>query len=322
MKIVVLDGYTMNPGDMDWDQLRQLSPCEIHDRTPAEQVLERSAGAEILLTNKTVLSAETIAKLPDLRYIGVLATGYNVVDTVAATECGIVVTNIPGYSTASVTQMVFALLLEMTQQVGHHDRLVREGRWASCADFSFTDRPLLELNGRTFGIFGCGQIGRQVAQLAKAFGMQVMASTANPDKHQSWAQEQQVELVDQETLFNGCDVISLHCPLTPDTENLVDAQRLEKMKQGAILINTGRGQLIDEAAVTAALKSGQLGGFGADVLSTEPPAANNPLLGAPNSFITPHIAWATKEARERQYAITLANIQAFIDGNPQNQVNQ
>jgi len=321
MKIVVLDGYTMNPGDLDWDDLRQLGPCDIYDRTAAEQVLERSAGAEILLTNKTVLSAETIAALPDLRYIGVLATGFNVVDTTAAAARDVIVTNIPGYSTASVAQMVFALLLEITQQVGHHNRLVREGRWTDCADFSFTDRPLLELAGKSLGVVGCGQIGRRVATLGRAFDMYVSACTANPDKHRLWAQQHGVTLIDQQHLLENCDVISLHCPLTANTENLIDARRLQTLKPGAILINTGRGQLIDEAAVAAALNSGQLKGFGADVLSTEPPQANNPLLGAPNSFITPHIAWATLEARQRQYSITQQNIRAYLAGAPLNRVN-
>lgn len=320
MKIVVLDGYTMNPGDLDWGPLQQLGPCEIHNRTDPDQVLRRAAGAEILLTNKAVLSAETIAKLPELRYIGVLATGTNVVDIEAARARKIVVTNIPGYSTASVAQMVFALLLEMTQQVGHHDRLVREGRWVASPDFCFCDRPLIELEGKTFGILGCGQIGRQVAQIARAFGMQVIACTANPDRHQNWAQAEQVRLVDQQTLLSSSDVISLHCPLTPDTENMIDTDRLNTMKKGAILINTGRGQLIDETAVTAALNSGQLGGFGSDVLSTEPPVADNPLLSAPNSFISPHIGWATREARERLFAIAVANVQAFLSGTPQNRV--
>lgn len=321
MKIVVLDGYTMNPGDLDWGALQQLAPCEIHDRTAADQILERAAGAEIILTNKTVLSAATIANLPELRYIGVLATGYNIVDIDAARAADIVVSNIPGYGSASVAQMVFSLLLEITQQVGHHDRLVREGRWGSCPDFSFCDRPLIELAGKSFGIVGCGQIGRQVAQIAKAFGMQVMVNTANPDKHHTWAAEQQVKLADLDTLFSNSDVLSLHCPLTPDTEQMVNKTRLAGMKKGAILINTGRGPLLDEAAVAAALGSGQLGGFAADVLSTEPPAADNPLLGAPNSFITPHIAWATREARERLYNIAVANVQAFLAGTPQNIVS-
>lgn len=321
MKIVVLDGYTMNPGDMDWGILEQVAPCEIHERTDPEQLLERAADAEILLTNKTVLSAETINQLPDLKYIGVLATGYNVVDIEAARARNIVVTNIPGYSTASVAQMVFALLLEITQQVGHHNRLVRGSRWASCPDFSFTDRPLIELENKTFGVIGCGQIGRQVAQVARAFGMQVMAYTANPNKHRSWALDQQVELVHLDTLFGTSDVISLHCPLTPETDQLISASRIGHMKKGAILINTGRGQLIDEMAVAIALEKGHLGGFGADVLSTEPPSTDNPLLGSPNSFITPHIAWATREARKRLYAIAIANVQAFIDGSPQNVVS-
>jgi glycerate dehydrogenase len=321
MKIVLLDGYTLNPGDLSWDALQKLAPCEIHDRTAPEQLLERAAGAEILLTNKTVLSAETIRQLPELRYIGVLATGYNLVAIEAARARGISVTNIPGYSTASVAQMVFALLLELTQQVGHHDRLVRAGRWEESPDFSFCDRPLRELAGKTFGIVGCGQIGRQVARLARAFDMQVMVQTANPDKHRGWALAQQVELVHLDTLLGNSEVISLHCPLTPDTEQLIDESRLARMKKGALLINTGRGQLLDEAAVAAALKSGRLGGFGADVLSGEPPAADNPLLGAPNSFITPHIAWATREARERLYAIAVANIRAFLDGTPKNLVS-
>jgi len=321
MKIVVLDGYTMNPGDLDWGALQQIAPCEIYDRTSTDQILERAAGTEIILTNKTVLTAKTITSLPDLRYIGVLATGYNIVDIEASRSAGIVVSNIPGYGFASVAQMVFALLLEITQQVGHHDRLVHEGCWVSCPDFSFCDRPLAELASKTFGIVGCGQIGRQVAQIAKAFGMQVMIYTANPDKHHTWASEQQVKLVDLDTLFNNSDVVSLHCPLTSDTEQLANKTRLAGIKRGAILINTGRGPLLDEAAVAAALESGQLGGFGADVLSTEPPAADNPLLSAPNSFITPHIAWATREARERLYNIAVANVQAFLAGTPQNIVN-
>ncbi|HKJ04536.1 MAG TPA: D-2-hydroxyacid dehydrogenase [Geopsychrobacteraceae bacterium] len=321
MKIVVLDGFTLNPGDLSWDELQQLAPCEIHDRTTPDQLPERASGAEILLTNKTVINAETIANLPELRYIGVLATGYNVIDVEAAKARGIVVTNIPGYSTASVTQMVFALLLELTQQVGHHNRQVHQGRWVASPDFSFCDRPLTELAGKTFGVVGCGQIGRQVAQVARAFGMDVMAQTANPDKHRSWASDQQVELVHLNTLFSNSDVISLHCPLTPETEKMVDENRLARMKKGALLINTGRGPLLDEAAVAAALNSGRLGGFGADVLSSEPPAANNPLLGAPNSFITPHIAWATREARERLYTIATDNIKAFLDGEPKNLVS-
>lgn len=317
MHIVVLDGHTLNPGDLDWTALKNFGTYHIHPRTEPSELLERAITADILLTNKVVLDAETIASLPNLKYIGVLATGYNVVDLDAAKQQGIIVTNIPGYSTASVCQMVFALLLELTQQVGHHAQLVREGAWSSCADFSFHDRPLLELAGKTFGIVGYGQIGRQVAVAARAFAMQVLVQTANPDKYKD---EKELSFVDIDTLFSECDIISLNCPLTPETKNLVNTARLARIKQGTLLINTGRGGLVDEEAVAEALVDGYLGGFAADVLSSEPPAEDNPLLDAPNSFITPHIAWATSEARQRLFDIALANIKAFQDGAPQNQV--
>jgi glycerate dehydrogenase len=317
MDIVVLDAHTLNPGDLDWTPLKALGTYAVHPRTAVEDVATRAASAEIILTNKVVLDAQTIASLPRLQYIGVLATGYNVVDLGAAKERGIVVTNIPGYSTASVGQMVFALLLEMTQQVGQHARLVQEGQWCRCADFSFTDRPLFELAGKTFGVVGYGQIGRQVAAIAKAFGMKVLVQTANPDKYKS---EKGLGFVDIDTLFSECDVISLNCPLTSETKNLVNLARLARVKQGSLLINTGRGDLVDEAAVAEALAEGYLGGFAADVLSSEPPAEENPLLSAPNCFITPHIAWATAEARQRLLDMALANIKAFQDGAPQNRV--
>lgn len=317
MDIVVLDGHTLNPGDLDWLPLKNLGTYAVHPRTASAEIIERAASAEIILTNKVVLDAQTIASLPKLQYIGVLATGYNVVDLEAAKERGIVVSNIPGYSTASVGQMVFALLLEMTQQVGHHARLVQEGQWCNCADFSFHDRPLSELAGKTFGIVGYGQIGRQVAEISKAFGMKVLVQTANPDKYKT---EKALKFVDIDTLFSECDIISLNCPLTSETKNLVNMARLARVKQGTLLINTGRGDLVDEAAVAEALTDGYLGGFAADVLSSEPPAADNPLLSAPNSFITPHIAWATAEARQRLLDIAIANIRAFQDGAPQNRV--
>ncbi|WP_303722073.1 D-2-hydroxyacid dehydrogenase [Malonomonas rubra] len=318
MDIVVLDGHTLNPGDLDWSSLKELGTYAVYPRTTPEEVIERAASAEIILTNKVVLDAQTIASLPKLKYIGVLATGYNVIDLDAAKQRDIVVTNIPGYSTASVGQMVFALLLEMSQQVGHHAQLVKQGRWSACEDFSFFDRPLFELAGRVFGIVGYGQIGRQVARIANAFGMKVMVNTANPDKYKT---DKELEFVDIDTLFNECDIISLNCPLTNETRNLVNTARLMRVKQGTLLINTGRGDLVDEEAVVEALNEGYLGGFAADVLSSEPPEEDNPLLSAPNTFITPHIAWATAEARQRLLNIAIANIKAFQDGEPQNRVS-
>lgn len=318
MHIVVLDGHTLNPGDLDWTVLKELGTYSVHPRTSQEELLERAAGAEIILTNKVLIDADTISSLADLKYIGVLATGYNVVDLEAARQRGIVVANIPGYSSASVCQMVFALLLEMTQQVGHHDKMVHKGAWSDCVDFSFFDRPLLELAGKTFGLVGYGQIGQQVARVAAAFGMQVLAHTANPDKYKD---DKGVRFVDVDTLFSDCDIISLNCPLTPETRHLVNTARLARIKQGALLINTGRGDLVDETAVAEALAEDYLGGFATDVLSTEPPKADNPLLSAPNCFITPHNAWATSEARQRLLDIALANIEAFQSGTPQNRVD-
>ncbi|MDX2493606.1 MAG: D-2-hydroxyacid dehydrogenase [Desulfuromusa sp.] len=317
MKIVVLDGYTLNPGDLDWAPLKELGTCVIHPRTSIEQIVDSARDAEIILTNKTIISADTLALLPKLQYIGVLATGVNIVDLEAAKQHNIVVTNVPGYSTESVVQMVFALLLEMTQQVGHHARMVQQGEWVSCPDFSFRDRPLTELAGKTLGVVGYGQIGQQVAQIAKAFGMQVLIQTAHPEKHQ---QETEFEFVDIDKLFSDSDVISLNCPLTEETENLVNTARLARVKQGALLINTGRGQLINEEAVAEALEDGYLGGYATDVLSQEPPTEDNPLFSAPHCFITPHIAWATVEARQRLLEIVVTNIAAFQNGDPQNRV--
>jgi len=317
MKIVVLDGYTLNPGDLDWAPLKALGSAIIYPRTAPEQIIDRAADAEIVLTNKTLLSAATLAMLPKLKYIGVLATGVNIVDLEAAKTGNIIVTNVPGYSTGSVVQMVFALLLEMTQQVGHHAAKVREGDWASCPDFSFRDRPLTELAGKTLGVVGYGQIGQQVAKVAQAFGMKVLIQTAHPEKYQL---ETGLEFVDVENLFSAADIISLNCPLTEETENLVNTARLARIKQGALLINTGRGQLIDEKAVAEALEEGYLGGYATDVLSQEPPDEENPLFSAPNCFITPHIAWATAEARQRLIDTVVANIAAFQNGDPQNRV--
>jgi len=317
MRIVVLDGHTLNPGDLDWAPLEVLGQCTIYARTEEEQVCERARKADIILTNKALLREKTILGLPQVKYIGILATGVNVVDLAAARERGIIVTNVPGYGAASVSQMVFALMLEMTQQVGHHAQLVRQGEWSRCFDFSFHDRPLLELAGKTLGVVGYGQIGRQVSRIARAFGMQVLVHTAHPDKYQK---EQDVTFVDVDSLFSNSDIISLNCPLTEETRNLVNTARLARIKQGALLINTGRGQLVDENAVTEALEDGYLGGYAADVLMEEPPPEDHPLITAPNTFITPHIAWATTEARQRLLDIAVANLQAFLAGTPQNRV--
>jgi glycerate dehydrogenase len=317
MKIVVLDGHTLNSGDLDWAPLKALGTCIIHPRTDVDQIIERALDAEIVLTNKVPIGAETMVALPNLRYIGVLATGVNLVDLDAARKRGIVVTNAPGYSTDSVAQMVFALLLEMTQQVGHHARMVAEGAWVSCKDFSFRDLPLCELAGKTMGVVGYGEIGRRVATIARAFGMQVLVQTAHPEKYKN---EQGVTFVDVDQLFTDSDVISLNCPLTPETDQLVNTAHLARVKQGALLINTGRGQLVNEAAVAAALEDGYLGGYATDVLATEPPHPDNPLLNAPHCIITPHIAWATTEARSRLLAMVVDNISAFLQGEPRNRV--
>lgn len=321
MKIVVLDGHALNPGDLSWDGLRVLGDVTVYERTPVEQIVERAAGAWAVLTNKTVLSAATLAALPDLRYIGVLATGYNVVDVEAAARQGIAVTNVPAYGAASVAQLVFALLLEMCSQVGHHARLVREGAWTRSPDFAFWDRPLIELEGLTLGIVGFGDIGRKVAALGRAFGMKILAHTRHPEKYREHPEGTQVEFVGLDELFARADAVSLHCPLTAETEKLVDARRLALMKASARLINTGRGALVDEAALAAALNGGRLAGAGLDVLCQEPPPADNPLLQAQNCFITPHVAWATGAARSRLLAGAVANLREFLTGAPRNVVN-
>lgn len=321
MKIVVLDGYTLNPGDLSWQALEALGDCTVYERTPKELVIERAAGAEIILTNKVLLGAEQLAQLPQLRYIGVTATGYNVVDVDAARQRGVTVTNVPAYSTASVAQMVFALLLELSQQVGHHAGLVREGRWTASVDFCFWDRPLVELDGLTLGIVGFGAIGRRVARLARAFGMEVLVHTAHPEKYRETAEGSEARFVGLDELFRASDIVSLHCPLTEETRALVDARRLALMKSSAFLINTGRGPLVDEAALAAALNTGGIAGAGLDVLSVEPPPVGNPLLQAANCCITPHIAWATRAARERLLETAAGNIRAYLAGAPQNVVS-
>jgi len=321
MKIVVLDGYALNPGDLSWRGLEELGDCAVYDRTPKEQVIERAAGAQIVLTNKVLLGREELAQLPELRCIGVLATGYNVVDPQAARERNVAVTNVPAYSTASVAQMVFALLLEMTQQVGPHSALVREGRWTASPDFCFWDRPLVELDGLALGIVGFGAIGRRVAALGRAFGMRVLVHTAHPEKYRITEEGREAEFVGLDELFRESDAISLHCPLTEKTKGMVDARRLALMKSSAFLINTGRGPLVDEAALADALNEGRIAGAGLDVLSAEPPPGANLLLSAKNCFITPHIAWATRAARQRLMDTAVANVRAFIEGRPRNVVN-
>ncbi|MGB2753552.1 MAG: D-2-hydroxyacid dehydrogenase [Phycisphaerae bacterium] len=316
MKIVVLDGYTMNPGDLSWEGIEGLGECAVYERTPPERVVERAAGAEVVLTNKVVLDGAVMARLPALKYIGVLATGYNIIDTAAARERGIVVTNVPAYSTRSVAQLVMALVLELAHHVGHHARTVREGRWTASKDFAYWDYPLVELEGLVIGIVGFGQTGRAVADLARAFGMRVLVHTRTPKPPQEG-----VRFVDLESLLRESDVVSLHCPLTPRTEGLVNAKRLALMKPTAFLINTSRGPVVNERDLAAALEAGRIAGAGLDVLSTEPPKADNPLLAAKNCFITPHFAWATRAARERLMKTVVANVCAFLSGKPQNVVN-
>lgn len=321
MKIVVLDGYTLNPGDLSWEALEALGDVAVYDRTPREELVERAQEADVVLTNKVILDREVLGRLPNLKYIGVLATGYNVVDVEAARERGIAVTNVPAYSTASVAQMVFALLLELTEHVGHHAHLTRWGHWSESQDFCFWDRPLVELDGLTMGVVGFGAIGRRVARIAGAIGMKLLVHTAHPDKYRQIPEASGVRFVGLDELFSESDVVSLHCPLNPQTQGMVDARRLALMKPTAYLINTGRGPLIDEEALAAALKGKKLAGAGLDVLSTEPPPGNNPLLTAPNCFVTPHIAWATKAARERLMATVVANVGAFLEDKPQNVVS-
>lgn len=316
MKITILDGYGLNPGDLSWDSLASLGDLTVYDRTSPEEVVERAQDSEIVLTNKTVLDGDTLRHLPKLKYIGVLATGYNVVDIATAAQLGITVTNIPSYSTMSVAQIVFAHLLNVTNSVEHYAGENRAGRWSRNPDFCYWDTPLIELAGKNFGIVGLGHIGMAVAHIALALGMKVLAYTSKEPEHLPDG----VKKAGLDTLFRESDVVSLHCPLTPATRNLVDSRRLSMMKDNAILINTGRGPLVDESAVAEALHAGRLRAFCADVLSTEPPASDNPLLSAPHAYITPHIAWAPKEARTRLLDIAVANIRAFLSSTPVNTV--
>ena len=316
MRIVVLDGHTLNPGDLSWAGLYELGQCQIHDRTSPDDIVRRAQEAEVVLTNKTQLSKETIAQLPKLRYIGVLATGYNVVDVKAASQQNICLTNIPAYGTVSVAQMVFAHLLNLTQHVAEHGQSVQAGDWSRSRDFCYWNFPLVELAGLTMGIIGLGRIGQTTARLALDFGMKVIYF----DVEKSVTLHLNAQAVDLDTLFRESDVVSLHCPLTDSNFRLVNEQRLKLMKPTAFLINTSRGPLIDEKALADALNAGKIAGAGLDVLSREPPEADNPLSKAKNCYITPHIAWATRAARQRLMDIALTNIRAFINGKPQNVV--
>ncbi|MEW6060319.1 MAG: D-2-hydroxyacid dehydrogenase [Bacteroidota bacterium] len=317
MNIVVLDGCTLNPGDLSWSDLQSLGSCVIYDRTQANEIIPRAQQAHIVLTNKVPLTRETINNLPLLQYIGVLATGYNVVDVAAAKEKRIIVTNVPAYSTYSVAQTVFALLLELTHRVRNHADLVRAGTWSANLDFSFWKGELIELAGKTMGVVGFGNIGQAVAKIASAFGMNVIVLTRTPKQYQISG----ISFVDKETLFTTSDVISLHCTLTDETHHLVNAQTLSWMKPTSFLINTGRGGLVDEQALVDALNTGRIAGAGLDVLSVEPPPKDHPLLLAKNCVITPHYGWATVEARRRLMTAVVENVRAFINGKPMNVVN-
>ena len=317
MRIVILDGYTANPGDLSWKELEEMGQVTVYDRTRPSETVHRAADADIVLTNKVVLDREKIAQLPHLKYIGVLATGYNVVDIEAANERGIIVTNVPAYSTESVAQMVFAHLLTVTNRTEHYAIQNRNGRWSDNPDFCYWDFPLMELAGKTFGIVGLGNIGRRVAEIALAFGMKVKAMTSKSQDQLPAG----IEKAELKELLAASDVLSLHCPLTDKTHHLINADTLRQMKPTAILINTGRGPLIDDQAVAYALQEERLCAFCADVLTTEPPSSDNPLLSQPNAFITPHIAWASTEARSRLIQIATANVRAFLNRSPQNVIN-
>lgn len=315
-KIVVLDGYAANPGDLSWEPLKEMGTVQVYDRTVPEELLARAKEADILLTNKVKINDATMAQLPKLKYIGVMATGYNVVDVDAAHRRGIVVTNIPSYSTDSVAQMTFAHILNITNQVGHYAEEVSQGRWSASPDFCYWNTPLTELSCKTLGIVGLGHIGMRVAQIAREFGMDVFAVTSKG----SAELPQGIQKTTLEGLLAVSDILSLHCPLTDATLHLINEERLKLMRPGAILINTSRGPLVDDAAVAQALTEGRLAGYGADVMAVEPPAADTPLLKAPRAYLTPHIAWATQEARERLMRICVANVKAFVEGCPQNEV--
>ncbi len=316
MKIVVLDGYTLNPGDISWEPLKKMGTCVIHDRSKYDEVAKRAEEADILLSNKVVIDKNILESLPNLKYIGVLATGYNIVDIETADRRKIVVCNVPAYSSYSVAQSVFSLLLELTNFTGIHNNSVHEGDWCKSEDFCYRLAPLNELAGKKMGIIGYGNIGELVARIADAFGMELLVNTRTiPGTYPTHYQ-----FVTEKDIFRTCDVISLHCPLTEQTDKLINASTLEMCKSSAILINTSRGQLIDELALANALKNNQIAAAGLDVLTTEPPEESNPLLGLKNCVITPHIAWSTLDARRRLLDIAINNVRSFIDGRPKNRI--
>ena len=317
MKIVVLDGFTLNPGDLSWSGLEQLGSVTVYDRTPKEEIIARIGDADAILTNKTPISAETLAACPRVKYIGVLATGYNVVDTAAAKECGIPVCNIPTYGTAAVGQFAIAMLLEICHHVAHHSDAVHAGRWSSNVDWCFWDYPLIELEGKTMGVIGFGRIGQRTGEIAKALGMRVLAY----DAYQNDAGKAIGSYVDLDTLLKESDVISLHCPLFPETKGIINAASIAKMKSGVILLNNSRGPLIVEQDLADALNSGKVFAAGLDVVSEEPIRENNPLLTAKNCIITPHISWAPKESRQRLMDAAVQNLAAWVGGKAQNVVN-
>ena len=318
MKLIVLDGYCLNPGDLSWDALRSLTELEVYDRTPAAAVVDRVGGAELVMTNKTPLDAATQAALPNLKYVGVLATGYNIVDVAAAKQRGIVVSNIPTYGTASVAQHAFALLLELCHNAGLHANAVRDGEWTKNPDWCFWKTPLMELSGKTMGVVGFGRIGRQTAKIADAMGMRVLANDTYQGETPGYDGFRWVSI---DELLAESDVVSLHCPLTADNKGLINSERLRRMKATAFLLNTSRGPLMVDQELADALNAGVIAGAGLDVLSLEPPVNGNPLFSAKNCIVTPHIAWATKEARARLMDVAVNNVQAFLAGNPQNVVS-
>ena len=314
----MLDAFTTNPGDLSWDDFKELGDLTIYDRTPSDKIIERANEADILITNKTPITKEIIDCLPNLKFIALMSTGYNIVDYVYLKEKGIPVSNIPSYSTDAVAQLVMSFILELAMNVGLHSESVKSGEWSACSDFCYWKSPLTELTGKTLGIFGLGKIGKAVAERAKAFGMNIVAYT--PRIHGN--EPEYIKLVSLDEMLNLSDIISMHCPLTPETEGVVNKEFISKMKDGAYFINTSRGTVVDEYALADALNTGKIGGAGLDVLSTEPPKKDNPLLSAKNCFITPHIAWASYETRKRLVSILYGNINAFIDGKPQNVINK
>lgn len=320
MKIVILDGYTENPGDLTWDGIKAYGDVTVYDRTDysnQQEIIERIGDAEIVIDNKTPITAEILDACPSIKFIAVLATGYNVIDTAACAERGIPVSNVPSYGTAAVGQYAISLLLEICGRVAHHDKAVHEGRWGSCPDWCFWDYPLIELDGKTMGIIGFGRIGQQTGKIAKALGMKVLASGSRPTE----SGKAIAEYVDMDELLAKSDVIALHCPLFPETKGIINADNIAKMKDGVIIINNSRGPLVVEQDLADALNSGKVYAAGLDVVSTEPISDDNPLLSAKNCIITPHISWAPKESRQRIMDCTCDNIEAFLAGHPQNMVN-